>query len=224
MSKAIEVQGLNKTYMQGSSEIPVLKELHLEVAKGETIAILGKSGSGKSTLLSLLAGLDISNKGSITIGGTNITNLDEANLAEFRGKNIGIVFQQFHLMQNLSAFENICLPLDIHDNKDYSFAEKLLVQIGLGHRKSHFPGELSGGEKQRVAIARALVSMPEILFADEPSGNLDSETGETITELLFNLVETHQMTLILVTHDEMLAKRCDKIYRLKNGQLHLERS
>ncbi len=216
----LEINHLSKSYQQGNSQILVLDDLGLSVTKGETVAILGKSGSGKSTLLSLLAGLDYPDQGSIAIAGTDITKLAEKPLAKFRGQSMGIVFQQYHLIPHLTAVENVSLPLEItKDPEAIQKAEKALDNVELLNRKTHFPHQLSGGEKQRVALARAMVTEPSIILADEPSGNLDGTTGEKVMDLLFELVERNKTTLLLVTHNEELAKKCSKQVRLVSGKL-----
>lgn len=216
----MKVSGLKKTYGQGDGKVEVLKGINLEINKGETLALVGKSGSGKSTLLSLLAGLDQPDSGEIKISDKNITTLSEKDLTMFRAENMGIVFQQFHLVSTLTAFENVLLPLELlkRDNAKET-AESLLESVGLKHRAHHLPSELSGGESQRVAIARALAINPAILFADEPSGNLDEETGVKVMELLFNMVKKTGTTMVLVTHDLDLAKKCSRVVHLEHGSL-----
>ncbi len=216
MIKAIN---LNKTFTQGNRKVEVLKSLELQIKDNETTAILGQSGSGKTTLLSLLCGLDSPDSGEIFLSDTSLQNLSEQELIEFRSQNIGIVFQQFHLLGHLTALENIALPLEILGDKNaYSKSEELLKKVGLANRGDHLPSELSGGECQRVGLARALVTKPKYLFADEPSGSLDEKTGETVMELLFSLVKESSSTLVLVTHNEALAKKCDRSLHLVNGQ------
>jgi putative ABC transport system ATP-binding protein len=216
----MKVQQLRKSYGEGSSRVEVLKGLNLEIKSGETVALLGKSGSGKSTLLSLLAGLDKPDSGSISIMDYNISQMTEGQLTTFRAHNIGIVFQQFHLVSTLTALENVLLPLELLKVKSArSQAESLLKEVSLSHRLDHLPSELSGGEGQRVAIARALAIRPKILFADEPSGNLDEETGNKVMDLLFSLVKTTGTTMVLVTHDSDLAKRCSRVIHLEHGSI-----
>lgn len=216
----MKVESLRKSFGQGSSRVEVLKGLGFEINAGETVALVGKSGSGKSTLLSLLAGLDTPDAGKITIDGKEISHMPEKELIQFRAQNIGIVFQQFHLVSTLTALENVLLPLELlkrpHANEE---AHKLLAAVGLTHRLDHLPSQLSGGESQRVAIARALAVRPALLFADEPSGNLDEETGEKVMDLLFNLVAETRTTLVLVTHDLELARRCGRIIHLEHGSI-----
>lgn len=223
MKTIIEIKNLSKSYREGPQPVSVLQELNLSVPQGETVAIVGQSGSGKSTLLSLMAGLDNPDTGTITIADQTLANLSETQLSKFRGKNIGIVFQQFHLMPSLTALENVALPLEILKQPGATHeASQALSWVGLQERQHHFPHQLSGGECQRVAIARAFVSNPSLLLADEPSGNLDDTTGRKVIDLLFNLVAQKNMTLILVTHNHELASRCHRMLRLANGQLHVE--
>jgi putative ABC transport system ATP-binding protein len=216
----VKVQDLRKSYGQGESKVEVLKGINLEIKKGETVALIGKSGSGKSTLLSLLAGLDQSDSGNVTISGNNISGMKEKELTHFRASHMGIVFQQFHLVSTLTAFENVLLPLELLKRENArERALSLLESVGLSHRAHHLPSQLSGGESQRVAIARALAIKPSILFADEPSGNLDEETGEKVMDLLFNMVKETGTTMVLVTHDSDLAKKCSRIAHLEHGSL-----
>ena len=216
----VVVSDLRKSYGQGDARVEVLKGINLEIRKGETLALVGKSGSGKSTLLSLLAGLDQPDAGQIQIEGNNISAMSEKELTHFRASYMGIVFQQFHLVSTLTAFENVLLPLELlkRDNAQ-EIAENLLQSVGLSHRAHHLPSQLSGGESQRVAIARALAISPAILFADEPSGNLDEETGDKVMDLLFGMVEKTGTTLVLVTHDPDLAGKCSRVVHLEHGSL-----
>lgn len=202
--------------------LTILSAVSLEIKRGESLAIVGVSGSGKSTLLGLLAGLDEPSSGDVELCGQSLSALDEDGRALLRGQHVGFVFQSFQLLPNLTALENVTLPLEIV-SRDYDKAgvERLLDRVGLTERQHHYPSQLSGGEQQRVAIARAFATSPTILFADEPTGNLDAVTGETIIDLLFELNKSHQTTLVMVTHDEMLAKRCDRQIRLQAGQLVL---
>jgi putative ABC transport system ATP-binding protein len=224
----IKVEQLTKSYRQGHTDVVVLKNLNLSVLKGETIAILGHSGSGKTTLLSILAGLEKPTEGKLFLNNSPIHQMNERDLTTFRAQHLGIVFQQYHLLDNLTALENVQLPLEILGNKKKegnSLPEYLLEEVGISQqvngRQHHFPHQLSGGECQRVAIARALVNQPSILLADEPSGNLDKKTGEKVMNLLFNLVKSHKTTLLLVTHNEELAKQCDRKLILEEGSFHL---
>ena len=217
----ISISNLTKKYKQGQKEVSVLKDLDFSIDEPKSISIIGKSGSGKSTFLSLASGLDKPSSGDILIHGKDITVLDESELAAFRARYIGVIFQQFHLMKNLTAFENVLLPLEILKIPDAAAkAKACLEQVGLADREAHFPNELSGGEKQRVAIARAIVTEPNIIFADEPSGNLDDQTGTEVMQLLFDLVKKSGTTLVLVTHDNELAKKCDDTYILKDKGLY----
>ncbi len=216
----VEVRQVSKEFQQGETVIPVLRDLTFGVDAGETVAIVGQSGSGKSTLLSMLAGLDQPTKGSIHVDGQDLSRLTQNELTRFRGRSIGIIFQQFHLMRSLTALENVLLPLDILGLPSAEQrAMDALELMGLGARAKHLPQQLSGGECQRVAIARAFVVEPRILLADEPSGNLDTATGEKVMNLLFDAVAQRGMTLILVTHDMQLASRCKKRLPLVQGQL-----
>ncbi len=211
---------VRKSYGHGSSRVEVLKGINLTIEAGETLSLVGKSGSGKSTLLSLMAGLDKVDSGEIWIQGQPINNLSEKDLTRFRAKTMGIVFQQFHLVSTLSALENVLLPLNLLKAENaLATATKLIEQVGLSHRAHHLPSELSGGESQRVAIARALATRPAVLFADEPSGNLDEETGEKVMDLLFQMVKETGTTLVLVTHDHDLAKKCSRMIQLEHGSL-----
>ena len=215
----LEIKGLEKSFPQaGHSQIEVLKNLNLEVHEGETIAVVGQSGCGKSTLLSLLAGLDRQTSGSLGIRGMEISEMSEVTLTQFRAENIGIIFQQFYLMPHLTALENVSLPLEMFGQEDsIDHAQEALLQVGLAEREKHFPHQLSGGESQRVAIARAVVIRPSILLADEPTGNLDNATGEQVANLLFDLVKNSGTTLLLVTHNTVLAQRCSRQLTLHSG-------
>ena len=221
----ISIQNLKKNFIQGKNIIKVLDDVSLDIHSGEIIALLGKSGSGKSTLLSLLAGLERPDFGSIFFDQNDLTKLSEEALCEFRAKSLGIVFQQFNLIPHLTALENVLLPLEINgldNDKDGGKKKALdwLTLVGLEDRVNHFPSMLSGGEQQRVAIARALVFGPAILLADEPTGNLDSETGKKVIETLFNIVREKKTTMIIVTHDDELASKADRIVRLAGGKCH----
>jgi putative ABC transport system ATP-binding protein len=219
---SLKVQDLKKVYFQGELEIPVLRGLSVNVEKAEVVAVLGQSGSGKSTLLALLAGLDKADSGSIRVGDTEIEKLSSAQTTEWRGKNVGIVFQQFHLVSHLTAQENIELPLEIlgwerAEREKRAFG--LLEAIGLSGRSHHRPSQLSGGECQRIAIARALAPRPQLILADEPSGNLDIETGEKVMAAFFEQIRAAKTTCILVTHNRDLADRCDRRFALRQGRL-----
>ncbi|WP_313460355.1 ATP-binding cassette domain-containing protein [Stenotrophomonas sp.] len=191
----------------------------MTVHEGQSVAIVGASGSGKTTLLGLLAGLDLPSRGQITLAGATLGELDEEARAQLRAREVGFVFQSFHLLPALTAEENIALPLELAGREDPARVREVLEQVGLGHRARHYPRQLSGGEQQRVALARAFVARPRILFADEPTGSLDQSTGQQISDLLFALNATSDTTLVLVTHDLRLAQRCEHIYRLDQGRL-----
>ena len=198
----------------------VLRDLSIQADKGEKVAILGPSGCGKSTLLSLLAGLDNPDTGTVEIDGMDLAKQSEDDRSQIRSEKLGIVFQQYHLMRNLNAVENVGLPLEILGTTDFpDLARNALEDVGLGHRAAHFPSEMSGGECQRVAIARALINRPPLVLADEPSGNLDQKTGVEVMDLLFNLCNEFNITLLLVTHNRDLAERCDRALLLKDGAL-----
>lgn len=215
---SLRIQGLTKSFSQGEARIQVLKGLDLDVPTGQVIAILGQSGSGKSTFLSLLSGLDQPDQGRIEISGTDLVKLNPEEKTRFRGEKIGIVFQQFHLVPHLTALENVSLPLEIRGESEIEArAKAMLASLGLGERLYHLPGQLSGGESQRVAIARALVSKPDLILADEPSGNLDLETGDKVMQVFFDLVRSLNITTILVTHNPDLATRCDRRLTLRGG-------
>ena len=216
----ITVENLSKTVNTQEGPLQILHDINFQIDTGNTVAITGESGSGKSTLLSLLAGLDRPTTGSVNIGGEAIEALDEDSLAAFRAANVGFIFQSFHLLGSLTALENVMLPIELKGNSHArETANELLDQVGLSHRLGHYPKQLSGGEQQRVAIARAFASQPKILFADEPTGNLDTKTGTHVAELLFDLNKSQQTTLILVTHDDGLAKSCQQQLVLSAGGL-----
>ena len=221
MNPILKVSKLCKSYTQGDKEVRVHTQINLEVSRGERIAILGQSGCGKSTLLSLLGGLDNPDSGTIEVDGVELAKMSEDERSKNRSQKLGIIFQQYHLMRNLTALENVGLPLEILNTANHERqAGEALSQVGLSHRSSHFPSEMSGGECQRVAIARALVTQPSLILADEPSGNLDQKTGEEVMNLLFHLCSQHNLTLLLVTHNRELAHRCDRILELTEGGLH----
>jgi len=226
MSSSILVaRNLSKVVSSTEGTLTILQELDLELARGTSLAIVGSSGSGKSTLLGLLAGLDLPSSGQICLMGHDLASLDEDQRARIRAEHVGFVFQSFQLLDSLNALENVMLPLELegrHDARDR--ARQLLGRVGLGRRLLHYPRQLSGGEQQRVAIARAFAAEPDVLFADEPTGNLDSHTGQHITDLLFALNQDRGTTLVLVTHDERLAQRCKRLIRLEAGHLIENRS
>lgn len=216
----IETQNLGKTVPVADGDLTILSSVNLTIDEGESIAIVGASGSGKSTLLGLLAGLDSPTSGNVTLDGTELTALDEDGRAEVRNKLVGFVFQSFQLMPRLTALENVMLPLELRGDKGAEqTAIALLKRVGLEERLHHTPMKLSGGEQQRVALARAFVTEPAILFADEPTGNLDSKTGDQIIELLFELNKEKHTTLVLVTHDTALAERCQRTVHIDAGKL-----
>ena len=216
----IEIDNLTLSFPVATGQLDVLRGVDLELRDGETAAIVGPSGSGKTTLLLLLAGLEQPQAGSIRIDGVALDSLDADGLADLRRDKLGIVFQSFHLVPSLSALGNVALPLEIAGADDAEArAAAMLERVGLGERRDHFPTQLSGGEQQRVAIARALVHSPPVLLADEPTGNLDLETGARIIELLFGLHAESGSTLVLVTHDEAIARRCQRVLRLHEGRL-----
>jgi len=214
----IDVDNLCKTVNSHNGSLTILSSVGFRIKSAESVAIIGASGSGKSTLLSLLAGLDVASSGTIKILGQSMGELNEDGRAALRHQTIGFVFQSFQLLPNLNALENVMLPLELAgDKKAQAVATDLLERVGLSQRLTHIPSQLSGGEQQRVALARAFVTRPKILFADEPTGNLDSSTGDNIINLLFELNKENQTTLVLVTHDQRLAQRCERIIELKAG-------
>jgi putative ABC transport system ATP-binding protein len=216
----ITLRGVSKTVQSGGHPLTILHPLDLDVPAGRCLAIVGPSGSGKSTLLGLIAGLDSATTGTITIAGTEITSLDEDALARLRGEKIGFVFQFFHLLPSLTAFENVLVPMEIAGLKNASArAGALLEEVGLQDRGHHYPSQLSGGEQQRVAIARALANEPPLLLADEPTGNLDTATGHSIIELLLGINRSRGTTLVLVTHDPELAAKADVKIALRDGRV-----
>ncbi len=208
------------TLGRGAASVHVLKGIDLSIDAGEAVGIVGPSGSGKSTLLMVLAGLERLDSGEIHINGTALHGLGEDALADFRGRNIGIVFQSFHLIANMTALENVAVPLELAGKRGaFEIARRELEAVGLGERLHHYPGQLSGGEQQRVAIARALAPSPAVLIADEPTGNLDTETGRQIADLLFSKQAERGMTMVLVTHDPALAARCSRQIRVRSGEI-----
>lgn len=216
----LEAHQVIKTYKIGEQDVHVLNNISLTIQKGEFVALIGSSGSGKSTLLSLLSGLDNPTAGRIMVNGQDITHKSEDELAPLRNQTIGFVFQSFHLVPALTALENIMFPAELlGDRQALTKAETLMRRVGVWERRDNFPHQLSGGERQRVAICRALINNPQILFADEPTGNLDSTNGEAILDLLLQLQKEREMTLVLVTHDPLIAQRAGRIIRLKDGQV-----
>jgi len=219
--RVIQARSLEKRVRSPEGgQIDILRGVDLDVNRGEAVAILGASGSGKSTLLGLLAGLDDSTGGEVSVLGESLSELNEDARARLRLGRVGFVFQSFQLLPGLSALENVYLPLKLASRRDARRqAEQLLAEVGLAHRLGHTPTQLSGGEQQRVAIARAFAGPPEVLFADEPTGNLDQATGKQVEDLLFELRNRHATALVMVTHEQRLAERCDRILRLENGRL-----
>jgi putative ABC transport system ATP-binding protein len=219
-SSILTARNLSKVVPSTEGELTILHDLSLELVSGDSLAIVGSSGSGKSTLLGLLAGLDLPSSGSVVLAGNDLATLDEDQRARVRAEHVGFVFQSFQLLDSLNALENVMLPLELEGHADArQRARALLERVGLGQRLTHYPRQLSGGEQQRVAIARAFAAEPAVLFADEPTGNLDSQTGERISDLLFELNKERGATLVLVTHDERLAHRCQRLIRLEGGHL-----
>jgi putative ABC transport system ATP-binding protein len=216
----LEVQNLSRTYTSGGRALTVLDDVSFQLGRRETCAIVGPSGSGKTTLLGLCAGLDLPSRGSVTINGVNLNNLNEDQRAQVRNEHVGFVFQNFQLLPNLTALENVMIPVELRgDNQATDRARQLLERVGLGGRLGHYPTQLSGGEQQRVALARAFINRPHILFADEPTGNLDAETAATVVELVFKLNDELDTALVLVTHNLELAARTQRVLRLKGGRV-----
>jgi putative ABC transport system ATP-binding protein len=219
-SPAISLSGVNLSLGRDAARVHILKDIDLHIGRGEAVGLVGPSGSGKTTLLMVLAGLERADSGSIVVAGSDLRQLDEDALARFRGRNVGIVFQSFHLIPTMTALENVAVPLELAGNADaQDRARQELTKVGLAERLHHYPAQLSGGEQQRVALARALAPDPTILVADEPTGNLDEATGRQIIQLLFAGHVERGTTLILVTHDNALAERCDRVVRLRSGRV-----
>ncbi|HSM29284.1 MAG TPA: ABC transporter ATP-binding protein [Woeseiaceae bacterium] len=211
---------ISKKVSSPEGSLTILSDVSFSIAPGESVAVVGPSGAGKSTLLALLAGLDLPTQGYVMLNGVNLGELDEDGRARVRADSVGFVFQSFHLVPSLNALENVMLPLELAGHDDAREASRAIIErVGLRERWSHYPAQLSGGEKQRVAIARAFATEPAVLFADEPTGNLDTRTGETIMELMFELNRKSSTTLVLVTHDNSLAGRCDRVLSLDAGKL-----
>jgi putative ABC transport system ATP-binding protein len=218
--EAIALAGVNLSLGRGAAHVHILKDIDLHIGRGEAVGLVGPSGSGKSTLLMVMAGLERADSGIVAVAGQNLGQLGEDDLARFRGRNVGIVFQSFHLIPTMTALENVAVPLELAGVRDaFVRAKNELASVGLGQRLAHYPAELSGGEQQRVALARALAPNPAILVADEPTGNLDETTGREIIELLFAGHAERSTTLVLVTHDTALAARCDRVVRLRSGRI-----
>jgi putative ABC transport system ATP-binding protein len=220
LSSMISVSHVSKTVSDASGLLSILRDIDFSVAAGESVAILGASGSGKSTLLSIMAGLDTPSEGRVSLAGQDIFEMTEDERAAWRGQHLGFVFQNFQLMGHLTALENVMLPLELAGTQNAaSLAKSILTQVGLSERLRHFPKVLSGGEQQRVALARAFVVDPQLLLADEPTGSLDAQTGESIMDLMLSMNKARNTTLILVTHDQKLAQRCDRTLTLEAGRL-----
>ncbi len=216
----LSVHEVSKEVSSPEGTLTILSDVSFEISPGESVAIVGPSGAGKSTLLALLAGLDLPTRGYVELSGANLSELDEDGRAKVRADSVGFVFQSFHLVPSLNALENVMLPLELAGVNDArSRSTDIIERVGLGERWSHYPSQLSGGEKQRVAVARAFSTEPAVLFADEPTGNLDSRTGENIMQLMFDLNQNSSTTLLLVTHDSSLAARCDRVIALDSGRL-----
>jgi putative ABC transport system ATP-binding protein len=223
LSPIIKLEGVDLSLGRGAARVHILRGISLEVGRGEALGLVGPSGSGKSSLLMAMAGLERIDAGKVTIDGQDLGKLDEDDLAEFRGRRIGIVFQSFHLIPTMTALENVAVPLELAGREDaFERAAAELRGVGLGQRLDHYPAQLSGGEQQRVAVARAIAPDPAIICADEPTGNLDEETGMQIADLIFALRRERGATLILVTHDLPLARRCDRILRMHSGLVEAE--
>ena len=216
----LAAHSISKKVSSPEGSLTILSEVSFSIAAGESVAVVGPSGAGKSTLLALLAGLDLPTQGYVVLNGANLGELDEDGRAKVRADSVGFVFQSFHLVPSLNALENVMLPLELAGHGNAREASRAIIErVGLAERWSHYPAQLSGGEKQRVAIARAFATEPAVLFADEPTGNLDTRTGETIMELMFELNRKSSTTLVLVTHDNSLAGRCDRVLSLDAGKL-----
>lgn len=220
LSIVLHAEQISKVYHGREQDVPVLDQLDLELREGDSLAVIGPSGSGKTTLLSLCAGLDQPSTGQVILLGRNLRELDENQRSALRTQEVGFIFQAFHLMPSLTALENVMLPLELAGRTDTTAARTLLDQVGLGNRLNHYPHQLSGGEQQRVAIARAFVNRPRILFADEPTGNLDRHTNDRIVNLIFELNREHGTALMLITHDEALAAKTQHLLYLRDGRLH----
>ena len=220
VAPAIALAGVDLSLGRGAARVHILKDIGLHIAQGEAVGLIGPSGSGKSTLLMVMAGLERPDVGSVVVAGTDIGRLNEDDLARFRGRHVGIVFQSFHLIPTMTAVENVAVPLELAGVENpFARAAQELEAVGLADRAGHYPAELSGGEQQRVALARALAPHPSILVADEPTGNLDEATGQQIIDLLFAGHAERGTTLVLVTHDSTLAARCDRVVRLRSGHI-----
>jgi putative ABC transport system ATP-binding protein len=214
----ISLKNIHLTLMSDAGPVNILRGIDLNITEGETVGIVGPSGSGKSTLMSIIGGLETPTDGSVSVCDQEFGSLGEDELARFRRDNIGIVFQSFHLVPTMTALENVAIPLELAGVPDaFELAHKKLAEVGLAGREEHYPTQLSGGEQQRVALARAVISEPKILLADEPTGNLDGSTGDVIIQKMFELHDSHNTTMVLITHDEHLAERCDRTIRIEDG-------
>ncbi|MBL8712089.1 MAG: ABC transporter ATP-binding protein [Alphaproteobacteria bacterium] len=220
MTSILTLERVNLSLASEAGNVHILKDITLSLPPSQTVSIMGPSGSGKTTLLMVLGGLERPTSGAVTVAGRALGGLDEDGLAEFRRDNIGIVFQNFHLIPTMTALENVAVPLEFAGNKDaFKLAEEALIAVGLGHRLTHYPGQLSGGEQQRVAVARAFAPKPRLVLADEPTGNLDAATGKTVMEMMFGMTRANNATLVLVTHDATLADKCDRTLHIKDGRI-----
>jgi putative ABC transport system ATP-binding protein len=219
-SPIVTLQGVDLKLKSDAGEVHILKDINLNLERGRTVSITGPSGSGKTSLLMVLSGLERATGGKITVAGQDLSGMGEDGLATFRRDHIGIVFQNFHLIPTMNALENVAVPLELRGEKDaFAKAKEALEQVGLGHRLTHYPGQLSGGEQQRTALARAFATKPHLILADEPTGNLDAATGEKVLEILFGLAEKHGTTLLIVTHDPKLAERCQQAVKIADGRI-----
>lgn len=225
VNQTVSLRDVHLSLGAGAARVHILKGVDLDIETGSSLGIVGPSGSGKSTLLMVMAGLERSDAGQVNVAGEELPKLSEDALARFRGRHVGIVFQSFHLIPNMTALENVAVPLELTGDRDaFAKARAELTAVGLGERLSHYPAQMSGGEQQRVAIARALVPSPTILIADEPTGNLDEKTGQQIVDLMFEAQKKRNMTLVLVTHDRTLAERCDRTIRMRSGVIDADES
>lgn len=216
----LKLDRVNLNLNSEAGVVHILKDVSLSLPAARTVGVMGPSGSGKTTLLMVLSGLERPSSGSVTVAGSNFGGMDEDALAAFRRDNIGIVFQNFHLIPTMTALENVAVPLELAGRADaFKLAEEALKAVGLGHRLTHYPSQLSGGEQQRTAVARAFAPQPKLILADEPTGNLDAATGKMVTDLMFNLTKEHGTTLVLVTHEAALAERCDMTVQIRDGRI-----
>jgi putative ABC transport system ATP-binding protein len=216
----VRLNDVRLTLVSAAGPVNILRGIDLDIAEGEAVGLVGPSGSGKSTMLAVIAGLEAASSGGVEVAGQALGALDETGLALFRRRHVGIVFQSFHLIATMTALENVALPLELGGRADaFAVAEEKLAAVGLAHRLGHYPAELSGGEQQRVALARAVAADPPLLLADEPTGNLDGDTGRAIIDLLFALHRLHKSTLLLITHDPEVARACDRVVRIDNGRI-----